>query len=179
MQPHRIRARLQTLLDGLDYDFSRFTLDGFKDWLERRRGRPIVFVPRAMPATLFGAWVQGIDADYVFFEQDTPLIHQAHNQLHELAHMICGHPTVVVGPQQVGALLRHAGSITDPTLFVESLLLRSAHSDEHELEAETLTALIQERVLQHARLDALWQGISTERAVGDHFTAYLKGMAQL
>ncbi len=61
-QPN-VKARMQALLDEIDYDFSCFTLNDFARWLEQRRERSIIFVPREMPAALFGAWVKGINKD--------------------------------------------------------------------------------------------------------------------
>jgi hypothetical protein len=147
--------RVKALLDELDYDFSSFTLEGFADWLAQRRRRQIVFVPKSMPASISGAWVKGHDKDYIFYEMDTPIVHQAHIQLHEMAHMLCGHPTVEVGPQQTQALLRHTGRIDSQAL--EHLLQRSVHSGQAEEEAESLTLFVQERVFAHKRAEELYK----------------------
>jgi len=170
---------MRTLLTELDYDFSRFTMEGFTRWLEERRGRRIFFVPRTMPPTLFGAWLAGPDDDYIFYEANTLAIHQAHIQLHEIAHILCDHPAAQIGPQEVQILLRQAN--IDPTLYqffrssakrIETLLLRSTHSDEAEQEAETLTALIQEQVLRHVRLRELTRVISSD----EDLAAYIRAM---
>jgi len=160
---------MQVLLAELDYDFSGFTMEGLICWLEDRRGRKILFVPWSMPPTLFGAWLVGEDCDYVFYESDTLPIHQAHIQLHEIAHILCGHPTLKIGSQQAQILLRHARP--NPVGY-ESLPLRSTHSDEAEHEAETLTALIQEKVLRHARLQELTTVVSTDEDIA----AYIRAM---
>lgn len=177
-----VNARMRVLLDGLCYDFRDFTLEGFAEWLAQQRGRKIAFVPRAMPpkvfgacvkgngvdasvlkrieasAIIFGAEAKGSDTDVIFYEIDTPVVHRAHIQLHELSHLICGHPTVEIGSQQIQALLRSVGPMAPADL--EFLLLRSIHSDEAEEEAETLTNLIQDRVLRHAKLEELYKAIS-------------------
>ena len=163
-----VKTRMRGLLNELDYDFSRFTSDDFTRWLERRREREIVFLPYVLPTTIFGAWVKGVREDFVLYEPNTPIVHQAHSQLHEMCHMLCGHPTVEADDAQF--LLRHAGNV-DLTVF-DSLLLRSIHSDENEREAEMLTALIQERVQKHARMEELYKTVS-----GDHtafFMSYLE-----
>jgi hypothetical protein len=54
-----IEACMQALLDSLQYDFENFTIEGFVEWVARSRGRPIAFVPRALPSKVFGAWVKG------------------------------------------------------------------------------------------------------------------------
>ncbi len=166
---------MQALLDSLDYDFSQFTLEDFVSWLEWRRGRKIKFVAQEMPATLHGAWLKGIDEDFVFFEANTPALHQAHNQLHEMSHMLCGHPTLEVGPEQVHLLLRHTGSTLDPAAL-DSFLLRSVYTDLADQEAEMLTALIQERVMRHARLDELYKVVSSEGGFANYFAAYVERM---
>jgi len=170
---------MRALLAELDYDFSCFTMEGFTHWLEARRARKILFVPRPMPATLYGAWLAGANCDYIFYEVDTPSIHQAHIQLHEMSHMLCGHSTARIGLQEAQILLRQAAGPeplaqrADTALTrYESLLLRSTHSDEAELEAETLTALIQEQVLRHARLRELTTVVSSD----EDLAAYIKAM---
>ena len=158
------KARMKALLTELDYDFSRFTLDGFARWLAKRRGRPIVFVPWEMPPNLSGAWVASDGQDYIFFDQDTQPIHQTHIKLHEMAHMLCDHPTLRVEPEQ--ALL-----VADPT--ISRILLRSTRSDQEELEAETLATLIQERILRHASRQREIDGVSWDRDFAKSFSSYL------
>jgi len=140
--------RVLACLAAIDYDFDRFTLEGFVRWVEHKRGRPIVFVPCHLPATVFGGWVFAGDRDYVFYEADTPPLHQAHIRLHEMAHMLLGHPTLRVDVQQTQALRGETG--TDLT-SVDALRLRSAHSDELEQEAELLATLIRDRALRRTR----------------------------
>ena len=161
MNQRDTKIRMQTLLDSLDYDFRQFTLDDFTRWLERHRGRKIAFIPLPLPAAMFGAWVKGITEDCVFYEQNTPGVHQAHIQLHELSHMMCGHPTVDLSQHTGGGLA-----------VSHSLLLRSAHSDENEQEAEILTALIQERVQRHARMEELYKTVESDH--GNFLMTYLE-----
>ena len=86
----------------------------------------------------------------------------------EMAHMLCGHPALVISPQQARILLRQ--SEADPSVY-EHLLLRSAHPDEMELEAETLTALIQERVLRFSTLEKLTTVISSDEDIAEYLRA--------
>jgi len=170
-----VKARMQALLVEIDYDFYHFTLDDFAHWLEQQQERPIIFVPREMPPALYGAWVKATDKDYIFFDQNTISIHQAHIQLHEMAHMICQHPTVEVESSQVRTIMRYAGS-EDLTGCIESLLLRSVHLDQYEEEAEMLTSLIQERVIKARRLSELDNAISQEGDFASYFAAYIQAM---
>jgi hypothetical protein len=163
-----VRDRMRALLAEIDYDFSRFSMEGFTAWLEARRGRKILFVPRPLPPTLFGAWMAGDDCDYIFYEANTLPIHQAHIQLHEMAHMLCGHPALMISSQQARILLRQAHP--NPSLY-ESLLLRSVRPDEMELEAETLTALIQEQVLRHSTLEKLTTVLSSDEDIAEYMRA--------
>jgi len=158
------KTRMKALLTELDYDFSRFTLDGFARWLAKRRGQPIVFVPWEMPPSLFGAWIASDGRDYIFFDRDTQPIHQTHIKLHEMAHILCDHPTARVESEQ--ALL-----VADPT--VSKALLRSTHSDQEEQEAETLATLIQEQILRHAARQRDIDGVSWDRDFAKSFSSYL------
>ena len=155
-----IRARMQKLLDELDYDFHGFTLDSFTTWLEQRRGRKIEYRRRAMLSPrLHGSWLAGEDRDFVFYKANTVPIHQVHICLHELGHMICGHSTVTIGRDAVPSELAH-------------VLLRSFHTDEEEKEAETLTELIHNRILRYHKLDEL----ATGTAIDKDLASYLQAM---
>jgi Zn-dependent peptidase ImmA (M78 family) len=155
-----IRARMQKLLDELDYDFHGFTLQSFTTWLEQRRGRKIEYHRRAMLSPrLHGSWLAGEDRDFVFYEANTIPIHQLHICLHELGHMICGHSTVTIGRDATPSDLEH-------------VLLRSFHSDEEEKEAEALTELIQNRILRYHKLDELVAGTATD----EDLASYLRAM---
>jgi hypothetical protein len=164
---------MQALLAEIDYDFSRFEMEGFARWLERRRGRRVLFVPWRMPASVSGIWLADPDFEFVFYEQHTPPLHQSHIQLHEMAHMLCGHSTLEIGPQQVHVLLRQTAA--DPAFL--QLLLCSPHSREVDLEAEMLASLIQERVLHHHRLRELTRAVPSDAAdLMAYLGSYLEGV---
>lgn len=123
MRRRNVKARMRQLLDEIDYDFSHFTLEEFARWLEDRRGRRIVFVPWTMPPALSGAWAAECGgSDYIFYEEHTHPLHQAHIKLHELAHMLCGHSTVEVGSGRVQAFLDQT---TAAPAAAQHVLLRS------------------------------------------------------
>ncbi|HID65164.1 MAG TPA: hypothetical protein EYP49_20795 [Anaerolineae bacterium] len=159
------KARMKALLAELDYDFSRFTLGGFARWLAKRRKRQINFVPWEMPPNPSGAWVAGASQDYIFYDRDAQPIHQTHIKLHEMAHMLCGHPTVRVESEQ--ALFLPA----EPA--ISRVLLRSIHSDQEELEAETLATLIQGQILRCAGRHELDNAISWDRDFAGNFSSYI------
>lgn len=142
----RIAERFQQISDR--YDFSGFTLPGFIAWTEKERGKSIKMTPWAMPATIFGAWMEAEDIDYIFYYGDAIPLHKAHIQLHELAHMLCGHETIRVTNEALASILMDEFSAAN-------LLLRSTKSNQEEQEAELLTSLIQEQLHRHARFHEL------------------------
>jgi hypothetical protein len=122
-----VKKQMEVFLDSLEYDFEQFTVEGFARWLERRRGRPIVFVEWELPPDVPGIWVACDGRDYVYYDADTMDVHHAHHRLHELGHILrehCGLSFVVNGDTPL-------------------------RSDEREdVEAEVLAALIQKRALR-------------------------------
>lgn len=158
-----VRKRMKALLYTIGYDFSQFTLDDFRRWLEDRRGRRIELV--ALPLQrMSGGWIATTGGcDLVFYPANLPEVYQNHVQLHEMSHMILGHPGVTLN------FLRDVG-----VNALESMLLRSAHSDEVELEAEMLASLIQHRAIQHGRFRELLKRGTQESDSVEYLTAYMK-----
>ncbi len=142
----RIAERFQQISDR--YDFSGFTLPGFIAWVEKERGKAIQMTAWTMPATIFGAWMEAEDIDYIFYYGDAIPLHKAHIQLHELAHMLCGHETIRVTNEALASILMDEFSAAN-------LLLRSTKSNQEEQEAELLTSLIQEQLHRYTRQDEL------------------------
>jgi len=169
----RIEDRMQALLADIDYDFSQFTLQGFARWLEARRGREILFVPfHFEQPEVSGSWLAYAHCDYVFYEtENTPPLLQVHSQMHEMAHMVCGHTTLRIDAQWLQRLLNH---FEQDDVSLPHLLRSVQHHplDQDELEAEMLAALIQERVLKHARVQELFLVVSSDVEIA----AYLEGL---
>lgn len=161
-----VRSRMAALLAEIAraYDFGHFTMPGFAHWLERRRGRRIEFIAWPMPSFASGACFIEERCDYVFYERDTLPVHQAHIQLHEMAHLLCGHPAIPLDLRQ----LKNSSQVCQP------LLLRSVRPSHIELEAETLTLLIQERVLRHARLQELTAAILPAADFSEYLASYIR-----
>jgi hypothetical protein len=147
-----IKARMEGRLRAIcqEYNFANFTFSSFRAWLEKSRGRPIRLVPDKLVPQFFGAWMAASDEDYIFYKEDTVSLHQGHILLHEMAHMLCGHPTLTLTDEVIVAHLRGE-------LSISSLLLRSTRSSEMEWEAEILAALIQETIFAHERVQELTQ----------------------
>jgi hypothetical protein len=137
-----VKQQMEVFLDSLDYDFEQFALDEFARWLERRRGRPIVFVEWELPPDVPGIWVACEECDYVYYDAKTIPIHHTHHRLHELGHILREHaglPFVVNGDAPW-----HSRSGGGPY---------GTLADEREdVEAEVLAALIQKRAWRSATL---------------------------
>lgn len=144
MVEDNVKTRMRALLDELDYNFADFTLDDFVSWLERQRGRPIILQPWSMPPAMSGTWIADDRYDHIFFDKHASPVLQDHIKLHEIAHILCGHDTVKLEPEKFSALLNHPAV----PLAAHEVLMRSTHTGEQEIEAETLAALIQERVIK-------------------------------
>jgi hypothetical protein len=162
--------RMKALLRELDFDFSTFTMDQFVAWVEERKGRKIRFISWDMPPGMFGVWMSDADepVEHVFFDQKAPPLQAAHIQLHELAHILCDHPTARLTRVEMVDLL-HRG-LQDPEVL-QNALLRAPNNAECEQEAETLAALIQNQVVRHQRLQQLALAASSNEALMTHFKA--------
>jgi hypothetical protein len=173
MEAVTTNKKMQALLAEIEaaYDFGQFTMEGFIHWLQQRRDREILFVPCHIPSpTISGAWLAGDNRDFIFFEKNTPPIHQTHIQLHEMAHMLCGHPTLKISAADFQIAFRRSTGINRAEAM-SSLLLHS-HSNETEFEAETLASLIQEKVLRYGRLRELTTVLHSD------FTRFLEEFIQ-
>ena len=150
----RIAERFKQI--SMQYDFSSFTLQSFTAWVEKERGKAIQMTAWPMPAAIFGAWMESDDTDHIFYYEDAIPLHKAHIQLHELAHILCGHETVRVTKDDIFSTLMDKFSAAQ-------LLLRSTKSNLQEQEAELLTSLIQEELHRHARFDELTKAVTADK----------------
>jgi len=121
-------------------------------------------VPWSMPATIFGAWMESDDVDYIFYHADAIPLHKAHTQLHELAHILCGHKTLPITTELLFNVLM--GNIS-----TAKLLLRSTKSDQAEQEAELLTSLIQEQLYRCVRFNELTKAVTADEEQRKLFVA--------
>lgn len=85
----RCEAKLRELRVPVPFDLWVF-LDNLA---EDRGGRPIILIPRHLGnGKPFGFWMRGEDADYIVFELFTSRLHQLQIILHEVGHVVFGHP---------------------------------------------------------------------------------------
>ncbi|MBI1295591.1 hypothetical protein GC175_11620 [bacterium] len=138
----RMQARFADICQ--EFDFSHFSLAAFVDWLERKHGKPILFCEEQLPPTFFGAWIEADDASVIFFDKSAISLHRLHIQLHELAHILCGHKTICITDE-------HKRAYALGLLKAEDLLFRSSQTSVKEKEAELLAVLIQKEIYKHKR----------------------------
>ncbi len=161
----------------LPSDLSDFDSTQFAALLERAEGRVIRLIPRQLPAGLFGMRfiVQQKNQppeEYVFYDVNLPPAHQEHIRTHELAHIALGHPTRVMTPKQMAALLRNSAR------FSENLKEISCRADDpqeldaaqldRDQDAEKLTRVIYQRRLS-ARQKKHWSRNSSQDDLDDLF----------
>ncbi|MEU7823071.1 hypothetical protein [Catellatospora sp. NPDC049133] len=139
--PRRTRRRCKELIR--DFDVPRpFDLELFRQELERKRGRRIVFVPVETGARCpCGLWLATADTDYVFVERATSPLHMTHIALHEIGHILFGHQGI--SPYSAEFLAKALPTL-DPSAVIR-LLGRTAYSGRQEEEAETLATVVGER----------------------------------
>lgn len=127
-----------------------------------QRGKPIKLMATSMSmgGGLCGMWMGTAKSDYVFYEQDTTVVHQQHIVFHELGHILRGHPPArLLGTELAHALAPHV----DTSGEVPRVLGRDAYTDDHEYEAELIATFILRRVSLHSNAaDALQGGDLTD-----------------
>lgn len=140
----RCAARLHTLPVPVPFD-----LHAFCAALAAQRRRPLrlePFPPTASARGSTGVWFAEATADIIFYEQQTSLLHQEHIILHELSHMLCGHP-----PRVEAAASLQATVLPHIRLdLIEGALHRAAYSTAEEREAEIFASLLLERAVHPA-----------------------------
>lgn len=105
-----------------------------------RRARRLELLPLGLRGTnVHGMLVVTKDADFVVYNQDAPVYHQQHVQLHEISHLLYGHLDEADGlrGEQLHAQfpqLEHLGAI--------KVLQRSDYDAHMERQAETLASFL-------------------------------------
>jgi len=166
-------SKAEKILKELRFDFASFSMEAFLRHVGESRGRKIVCLPwdREMPFDVFGAWV--VDAEhsivYIFYRSSLHPIHQTHVVLHELAHYLCGHPTLHVTEELLNRIAAQQASLP----FSDLPQLRSNSKAQMEAEAEALADLIQKRILRHDHVERLAQDAVPQEKLAD----FLKTMS--
>lgn len=164
-------VRVQAAVDGLSYDFKQFTVPHFITHLQMMRRRDIILNGVLFDQGLHGIWVRADTADYVFFNRRAHKIHQIHNILHELGHMVLGHPLhdlANILPPEITTRLRASIS---PELHGHYRRWNPLDLPE-EHEAELFVRSLQSEILLAERLAALTHPDTSIDALS-HFTRSL------
>ncbi len=149
--------RIQFVLDRLCYEFDEFEVDHFVRHLEHLRGRSIVRMSYDFDPSLTGLWIPAETADYIFYTRFTHPIHQVHIMLHEIAHIVLGHPCKRID-QIVPLSLLNTFQSSDKFL---GRVLDDSETDFDEQEAEAFVYLIQQRIVAAKRFSQLTHGQSS------------------
>jgi hypothetical protein len=155
-----VASKAEKVIEDLGYDFRTFTICNFVSYIAQQKQREIITIPWRMPPTLFGAWMSDEDEpkEYIFYRNPAPMIHQVHIQLHELSHLLLGHPTLQINGRLIAKVLEGEASLP----FAGLPRLRSPQKDALEIQAEALASLIQKKVIQKSSLDRLLNDLSSE-----------------
>jgi hypothetical protein len=154
MSTREIRRRCQDLVRDLDVP-DPFAIDRFCAGLAAKRGRPIELCPLPMPPdSPCGVWVSTARRDFIFYEEDTSLLHQEHIIMHEVGHLLTDHGGAPAddevdvdhgsGDTATATAARILLPHLDPTL-VDRVLNRTAYTAVDERMAETVASMILER----------------------------------
>jgi hypothetical protein len=136
-----VRARCEAEVRALALP-TKLELEQLIATIGARRERPIVLCPvRGRPVPC-GMWIAADARDYIFFETDTSPLHQAHIQLHELAHLLLGHRSAqLLDLDFLRDLLPDLSSHV-----LQSVLERASYATVEEREAELMASLLLARL---------------------------------
>lgn len=158
------------VIEQLNYDFGHFELNHFLDHIQQLRERNLILMPTTLKHEIVAIWVYTGGADYIFFKATDHVIHQKHNILHEIAHMMMDHTLIpledVLTPELFNALF--SGQITGRPRRIT----REPSDHIEELEAEAFVFAIQDRVMAANRIDQLLDKASSI----NRLNSYVEGM---
>lgn len=110
MNPHKIPSRnddealvrrVTRSIEKIDYDFSKFTIPGFAQWISAKRGIDIQIDRCDELKTPPGFWFLSEDRAYIKYSSHLPPILEAITILHELLHVYFGHTTLHVSADSI------------------------------------------------------------------------------
>lgn len=89
-------AELSIKLGSIDYDFSRFTIDDFTQWIASKRGIAIYLESSDALKRPLGFWVMSEDGAHVRYSGQLQGMLKIITILHELVHIYLGHKTAFI-----------------------------------------------------------------------------------
>ena len=142
MNRDQSRRECSALVADLDLPVP-FDLEDFCLRLGRHIGRSLVLMSHSMViGGLCGAWMRTAKADYVFYEEDTSLLHQQHIVFHEIGHILRAH----VPGKELGTDLARTIAAGAKVSDVFRVLGRDSYAEDDEFEAELIATLILRRI---------------------------------
>lgn len=145
MNREHARRECAALVAGLDLP-APFDLAVFCRRIGRQIGRDIVLMSHSMAiGGLCGTWMRTAKADYVFYEQDTSLLHQQHIIFHEVGHILRSHTPGKELSQDLARTIAAGMKLSD----VFRVLGRDSYTDDDEFEAELIATLLLARIGRH------------------------------
>lgn len=142
MNREQSRRECGALVETLDLPIP-FDLAEFCVRLGRRIDRDIILMSHAMViGGLCGTWMRTAKADYVFYEEDTSVLHQRHIVFHEVGHILRRH----VPGKELSADLARTIAPGSKVSDVFRVLGRDSYNDDDEFEAELIATLILRRI---------------------------------
>lgn len=156
--PSEIERAMQRLASSLTYDFEQFTLPSFEAWLRRHRQRALEVKGQPWPPNLYGAWIYTPTKDFVFFDNQTPPVHQLHILLHEFSHMLCGHERTALTLPELHALV--TGQVSGGMAEILTQRMSQAEQLRAEWEAECLASLLYGRIVGAGTVAPVGEGLA-------------------
>lgn len=141
------RDQLLQELSRYEYSWQEFDLEGFVLWCEQRAKRKIELYDQLdCPNNVFGAFVRTDDTDWIFVASHLKGVHRLQAVLHELAHILLGHPVHQWSADEIRMALSGGPSMQQAA---PPLLYRSDEGRSHSVydsEAEMFASLILARI---------------------------------
>ncbi len=160
-----------------DLETFDFSIERLAQRVEEAQAKPIYFMQMDLGRYLFGARVMvampGQVVEYVICNEKLPAFHRDHVKVHEMAHIMLGHPTLLLHTQELNWLLQNAPEAatlwpeiccraSDPRQFSGARLARDQ-------DAERLTRLLYQRLLL-SRQKNRWHRNSSQADLDDLFS---------
>ena len=148
-KPDPVKHDMKRYLTDLDYDWSTFTLTSFIDWLTNSFREQVVLVPCCLSPNVCGAYMISPDGHHlILFDRNLPPVLRGHTILHEIAHLLCLHPTTRLSDDEMQRLLSadESAPFILPTNAPNRNMSSKTEEQEREEQAETLALLIQSKV---------------------------------
>jgi hypothetical protein len=163
MSDHQQR-RVVEVIQGLNYEFSEFTLPHFIAYLVKLRQRPIILQAIPLEEEIHGIWLQVPHADYVLYNWNDHPLHQVHNVLHEIGHILLDHRCYPIPEILPPELLAKLNGISIVQMRGQFRLVEQVRPDD-EREAEMFVRELQRKIMFADRLDELARPTSSISAI--------------